>query len=95
MTTIGAVGAMMSSFGSARGAAAQIFHLVDNKPTINPYLHLGLTPKSIEGNVEFKNVTFHYPSRPDIMVSFRLYLSIANASIDRRTNDVNEKCATS
>ncbi|XP_073956332.1 ATP-dependent translocase ABCB1-like isoform X3 [Choristoneura fumiferana] len=76
MTNFGAVGAMMSSFGSARGAAAQIFHLVDNKPTINPYLHLGLTPENIEGNVEFKNVTFHYPSRPDIMILKGVSLSV-------------------
>lgn len=59
---------LMEAFGIARGAGAQIFHLLDNIPTINPLLNHGVTPDTVEGNIEFKDVVFHYPSRPDIPV---------------------------
>ncbi|KAL0838717.1 hypothetical protein ABMA28_016779 [Loxostege sticticalis] len=59
---------LMEIFGSARGAGAQIFNLIDNVPTINPLLDKGTRPPSIEGNIELKNVVFQYPSRPDVPV---------------------------
>ncbi|KAM3968188.1 ATP-dependent translocase ABCB1-like [Aphomia sociella] len=59
---------LMEVFGMARGAGAQIFNLIDNVPTINPLLNQGTVPKSIDGNIELKNVVFHYPSRPDVPI---------------------------
>lgn len=59
---------LMEVFGGARGAGAQIFNLIDNIPTINPLLNRGLKPNTIDGNIELKNVVFHYPSRPDVPV---------------------------
>lgn len=63
---------LMEVFGVARGAGAQIFNLIDNVPTINPLLNNGITPNSIAGNLELKGVKFHYPSRPDVPVSFSI-----------------------
>lgn len=60
---------LMEVFGSARGAGAQIFNMIDNVPTINPLQNTGTVPKDIEGNIELKNVVFHYPSRSDVPVS--------------------------
>lgn len=60
---------LMEVFGVARGAGAQIFNLIDNVPTINPLLNRGVTPTSIDGNIELRDVQFHYPSRPDVPVS--------------------------
>lgn len=68
----GMAGSLMSTFGSARGAGAQIFRLLDNVPTINPLLDSGMKPDHIEGNVELKDVVFHYPSRPEVLVSILL-----------------------
>ncbi|XP_021202654.1 ATP-dependent translocase ABCB1 isoform X2 [Bombyx mori] len=59
---------LMEVFGRARGAGAQIFNLIDNVPIINPLRNLGVTPPSIDGNIELKDVVFHYPSRPDVPV---------------------------
>ncbi|XP_047990871.1 ATP-dependent translocase ABCB1-like [Leguminivora glycinivorella] len=59
---------LMEVFGIAKGAGAQIFYVIDNVPTINPLLNRGVTPSSIDGNIELKNVFFHYPSRPDVPV---------------------------
>ncbi|CAF4933946.1 unnamed protein product [Pieris macdunnoughi] len=59
---------LMEVFGVAKGAGAQIFNLIDNVPTIDPLRNRGAVPSSIEGNIELKNVVFHYPSRPDVPV---------------------------
>ncbi|XP_047533221.1 ATP-dependent translocase ABCB1-like [Vanessa atalanta] len=67
---------LMEVFGVARGAGAQIFNLIDNIPYINPLQNQGVTPSSIEGNIELKNVIFHYPSRPDVPVLNRINISV-------------------
>ncbi|XP_068633659.1 ATP-dependent translocase ABCB1-like [Battus philenor] len=59
---------LMEVFGVAQGAGVQIFSLIDNIPSINPLMNQGFSPTSINGDVEFKNVFFHYPSRPDVPV---------------------------
>ncbi|XP_063892019.1 ATP-dependent translocase ABCB1 isoform X1 [Helicoverpa armigera] len=65
---LGMVGSLVRSFGLARGAGAQIFHLLQNEPTINPLLDRGLKPFAPVGTIELKNVVFHYPSRPDVPI---------------------------
>ncbi|KAI5635212.1 ABC transporter transmembrane region domain-containing protein [Phthorimaea operculella] len=65
---LGMLGMLVTSFASARGAGASIFHLLDSVPTINPLLDRGLTPKAVEGRIEFQDVVFRYPARPDIIV---------------------------
>nr|XP_049698231.1 ATP-dependent translocase ABCB1 isoform X1 [Helicoverpa armigera]XP_049698232.1 ATP-dependent translocase ABCB1 isoform X2 [Helicoverpa armigera] len=67
---------LMEVFGSARGAGAQIFNMIDNIPTINPLLNRGTTPPNIQGNIELKNVIFHYPSRPDVPVLKGINISV-------------------
>ncbi|XP_045772549.1 ATP-dependent translocase ABCB1-like [Maniola jurtina] len=67
---------LMEVFGVARGAGAQIFNLIDNVPLINPLLNRGITPASIDGNIELRNVVFHYPSRPDVPVLKGVSLSV-------------------
>ncbi|XP_061716260.1 ATP-dependent translocase ABCB1-like isoform X2 [Cydia pomonella] len=72
----GMAGAVVNTFGSACGAAAQIFRLIDNTPSINPYKETGVKPLSFEGDVDLKNVMFNYPTRPDVMVLKNINLSI-------------------
>ncbi|XP_049873104.1 ATP-dependent translocase ABCB1-like [Pectinophora gossypiella] len=67
---------LMEVFGIATGAGAQIFHLLDNEPTINPIQNSGIVPDTIEGNIEFKNVVFNYPSRTDVPVLKGVNLSV-------------------
>eukprot|EP00057_Strongylocentrotus_purpuratus_P004780 XP_003729437.1 PREDICTED: ATP-binding cassette sub-family B member 9 isoform X1 [Strongylocentrotus purpuratus] len=50
----------------AAGASTKVFQLIDRKPTI---MNEGrLAPRQFEGQLEFKNVTFAYPTRPSIPV---------------------------
>ncbi|XP_047533068.1 ATP-dependent translocase ABCB1-like [Vanessa atalanta] len=68
LSYFGMIGNLMTSLGSARGAGASIFHVLHNIPTINTLEDSGIKPDSMEGNIEFKNVSFDYPSRPGITV---------------------------
>ncbi|XP_075977925.1 ATP-dependent translocase ABCB1-like [Anticarsia gemmatalis] len=70
------VGPLVQVMGVARGAGAQIYRVLDNVPTINPLLDRGLKPPTIAGRVEFKNVHFSYPSRPDVPVIKGINLTI-------------------
>ncbi|KAM4688619.1 ATP-binding cassette sub-family B member 5-like [Discoglossus pictus] len=64
------------AFSVARGAAYKIFQVIDQTSTINNFSTDGYKPEYIKGNVEFKNVHFCYPSRPNVKVLKGLNLNI-------------------
>uniref|UniRef100_A0A667Z1D1 ATP-binding cassette, sub-family B (MDR/TAP), member 4 n=1 Tax=Myripristis murdjan TaxID=586833 RepID=A0A667Z1D1_9TELE len=66
----------IQSFASARGAAHKVYNIIDNKPSINSYSEDGFKPDSVKGNIEFKNIHFSYPSRPDVKVLNNMSLSV-------------------
>ncbi|CAM9323517.1 unnamed protein product [Pylaiella littoralis] len=49
-------------------AAAKIFRLTDEPLNIDPLSEEGAKPGEVEGALEFKNIFFAYPSRPDIQI---------------------------
>lgn len=49
-------------------AAARIFELIDRVPQIDSEDGKGKILAYVRGDIEFKEVTFSYPSRPDILV---------------------------
>uniref|UniRef100_A0A2K6URP3 ABC-type xenobiotic transporter n=1 Tax=Saimiri boliviensis boliviensis TaxID=39432 RepID=A0A2K6URP3_SAIBB len=73
---IGAAAPHFETFTIARGAAFNIFQVIDKKPSIDNFSTAGYKPESIEGTVEFKNVYFNYPSRPSIKILKGLNLRI-------------------
>nr|XP_012303158.1 ATP-binding cassette sub-family B member 5 isoform X1 [Aotus nancymaae] len=73
---IGAAAPHFETFMMARGAAFNIFQVIDKKPSIDNFSTAGYKPESIEGTVEFKNVSFNYPSRPSIKILKGLNLRI-------------------
>ena len=50
----------------AIGGSEKIFEYVDRQPQVPP--EGTLAPQNLEGHVEFKNVTFTYPTREDTPV---------------------------
>ncbi|XP_061676126.1 ATP-dependent translocase ABCB1-like isoform X2 [Syngnathoides biaculeatus] len=66
----------IQSFSSARGAAHKVYRIIDNKPSIDSYSESGFKPDSINGNLEFKNIHFNYPSRPEVKVLNNMSLSV-------------------
>jgi ABC-type multidrug transport system fused ATPase/permease subunit len=65
----------LETFASAMGSASFVFKIIDRKPAIvsNPQ---GEQPDKLNGNVEFKNVTFSYPARDNIQVLNGLSFSV-------------------
>lgn len=59
----------LNSVCIAVGAATTVFSIIERIPNIDPYSKKGLKPKAVDGYIEFKNLSFKYPSRPDIEVS--------------------------
>lgn len=58
----------VTTLGLAQGSATRPFKIIDTIPTVDPFSESGIKPEGISGKVEFKNVTFTYPSRPDVAV---------------------------
>ncbi|XP_029444910.1 ATP-binding cassette sub-family B member 5-like isoform X2 [Rhinatrema bivittatum] len=73
---IGQASPHFEAFSIARGAAFNIFKIIDQKPFIDSFSVDGYKLDNVKGTVEFKNVNFSYPSRPDIQVLTDLSLKV-------------------
>ncbi|KAI9311516.1 putative ABC transporter protein [Dichotomocladium elegans] len=60
--------AHISAISTACGAAHKIFQVIDRVPEIDPDNEGGLKPEKVSGKLEFRNIRFAYPTRPDITV---------------------------
>ncbi|KAK6344234.1 hypothetical protein TWF696_007876 [Orbilia brochopaga] len=87
--TAGQVFSLAPEFTKAAGAARRIFKLLDTRPSIASQQNDGTTSsvktsgkgiasadKVARGGIEFRNVTFAYPTRPDTRVIRNLSLDI-------------------
>ncbi|XP_065485891.1 ATP-dependent translocase ABCB1-like isoform X2 [Caloenas nicobarica] len=75
--SIGQTAPSVEAFATARGAAYAVFNIIDNEPQIDSYSETGYKPDCIKGNVEFQNVYFNYPSRPDVEILKGLNLKVS------------------
>lgn len=74
--SLGNAAPFIATLASARGAAYEIFQIIDRKPLIDSESNIGEQPDNFIANIEFKNVVFNYPSRPDIQVLNGISFSI-------------------
>nr|XP_006823098.1 PREDICTED: multidrug resistance protein 1A-like [Saccoglossus kowalevskii] len=63
--SLGNAAPSIGDIATARGAAATIWDILDSIPSIDSSSSDGETPP-IEGNIQFEDVHFQYPSRPDV-----------------------------
>ncbi|RXM97403.1 Multidrug resistance protein 1 [Acipenser ruthenus] len=75
---VGQTSPNIQSFSSARGAALKIFHIIDSEPKIDSFSERGYKPDQINGNIEFRNVHFTYPSRPDSKILQGVNLKVSS-----------------
>uniref|UniRef100_A0A9I9CUG2 ABC transporter B family member 21-like n=1 Tax=Cucumis melo TaxID=3656 RepID=A0A9I9CUG2_CUCME len=60
----------------AKEATASIFSMIDRKSEIDPSVETGETLENFKGEIEFRHVSFKYPSRPDVQILRDLSLTI-------------------
>lgn len=62
---------IIENFSKATGASQSIIQTIYRVPPIDSLSSEGEVLKSIKGNIEFENVSFVYPSRPEGTLSAR------------------------
>ncbi|KZV43474.1 ABC transporter B family member 19-like [Dorcoceras hygrometricum] len=65
-----------AQFSLGTVAASRVFQVIDRIPEVDPYSSHGFKPSNICGNIEFRDVSFAYPSRPTIQILNSLNLVI-------------------
>ncbi|KAG0581512.1 hypothetical protein KC19_4G257500 [Ceratodon purpureus] len=66
--TIGEAGAMTPDFAKASIAINSVFQILDRKTKIDSDVRGAEEVDTVKGDIEFMDVYFAYPSRPDVMV---------------------------
>ena len=70
------VSAVTGDVGAARPAAVAVFQLLDRQPAIDSGDPGGLQPESCAGQLELRDVSFAYPTRPGVPVFTHLSLQV-------------------
>ncbi|NWI52551.1 MDR1 protein, partial [Calyptomena viridis] len=65
---VGQSASLAPDYGKAKMSAQKIFQLLDRKPLIDSYSEEGEKLSHFEGNIEFRNIHFVYPTRPEVQV---------------------------
>ncbi|XP_052180943.1 LOW QUALITY PROTEIN: ABC transporter B family member 19-like [Diospyros lotus] len=65
-----------AQFAQGTVAASRVFEVIERVPDIDPYNPDGRLLSSVRGKIEFKNVSFAYPSRPTVQILRSLNLVI-------------------
>lgn len=74
---VGKLGPNMSTIAEARGAASKLWCILDRVPRISSDLQGEIVKEdSFKGKLEFKEVNFSYPSRPDVPILQNLSIII-------------------
>ena len=79
--SVGAMGDIYASITGALGAAEKVFTILEKKPEF-PVIEYPLHPgTSVRGDIQFKDVCFAYPSRPDIQVLNSITLEVKAGTV--------------
>ncbi|CAJ1087609.1 bile salt export pump-like [Xyrichtys novacula] len=73
---LGQASPCLEAFAAGRGAATIIFETIDREPEIDCLSEAGYKLDRVKGDIEFHNVTFYYPSRPDVKILDKLSVAV-------------------
>ncbi|XP_063789645.1 bile salt export pump-like [Pseudophryne corroboree] len=74
--SLGQASPCLQAFASGRGAATNIFETIDKKPMIDCMSEEGYKLDKVKGEIEFHNINFYYPSRPEVKILDKLSMII-------------------
>ena len=77
----GGMSSFYSEMSKGLGASTRLFQLIDNEPSIPINGGTSILANSFKGNIDFKNIKFAYPSRPDVVLFNNLSLEVPSGSI--------------
>ncbi|KAJ7542537.1 hypothetical protein O6H91_10G110600 [Diphasiastrum complanatum] len=66
----------LAAFGKGKAAGYTIFEMIERESTIDSTSLEGTTLPQVEGHIVLQDVSFSYPSRPDVLIFKDLCLSI-------------------
>ncbi|XP_049904157.1 bile salt export pump [Epinephelus moara] len=73
---LGQASPCLEAFASGRAAAKAIFDTIDRVPEIDCFSEEGHKLDRVKGDIEFHNVSFYYPSRPEVKILNDLSMQI-------------------
>uniref|UniRef100_A0A672ZV25 Bile salt export pump n=1 Tax=Sphaeramia orbicularis TaxID=375764 RepID=A0A672ZV25_9TELE len=73
---LGQASPCLEAFAAGRGAATMIFETIDREPEIDCLSEAGYKLDRVKGDIEFHNVNFYYPSRPDVKILDQLSVAV-------------------
>ncbi|XP_072241207.1 bile salt export pump [Leuresthes tenuis] len=74
--SLGQASPCLEAFAAGRGAATIIFETIEREPEIDCLSEAGYKLDRVKGDIEFHNVTFHYPSRPEVKILDKLSVAV-------------------
>ncbi|XP_066148568.1 ATP-dependent translocase ABCB1 [Euwallacea fornicatus] len=74
--SFGVASPFIEAFSTGKAAGGKIFHIINTDPTINLSKNKGEKLSEVKGNISFRGVKFHYPSRKDVPILQDLTLNI-------------------
>ena len=69
-------GSMAPDISKTMSAAASVFAILDRKSKIDSSNDSGTVIEGVKGEIEFRHVSFRYPTRPDVQILRDLCLAI-------------------
>ncbi|CAN9498350.1 unnamed protein product [Ophioblennius macclurei] len=74
--SLGQASPCLEAFAAGRGAATIIFETIDREPEIDCLSEAGYKLDRVKGDIELHNVTFYYPSRPEVKILDQLSVAV-------------------
>ncbi|XP_023776219.1 multidrug resistance protein 1-like isoform X1 [Cyanistes caeruleus] len=74
--SLGQAAPNLETVASARGAAYEVYKIINKKRLIDSSSKEGYKPDKLVGEIEFRNIHFSYPSRPDVKILKGLNLKV-------------------
>jgi ATP-binding cassette subfamily B (MDR/TAP) protein 1 len=73
--------ALASNATKARDSAISVFSILDRKSKIDTISDKGLMLENVTGDIDLTNVSFKYPSRPDVQIFSDFTLHIPSTKV--------------